>query len=365
MKDFYQILGISHNASKDDIKKAYRDLAHKYHPDKKGGNEDRFKEINEAYHTLADDQKRAQYDRFGRTFDQTAWGGDFSGWPGGGPHSPGADFGFEDFGGAMHDIFEDFFGFGAGTRRERRGRDIALDLEISFEEAVFGVERRVLLRKVAVCEICAGTGVAAGAKETTCDRCKGSGTIHSTKRSLFGSITRLAECTACHGRGKIPERVCATCHGKGTLPKSGEVIIEVPAGVKDGEMTRLEGEGEAITNGIAGDLYARIHVRPHKTLRRMGRDLLMKLDIPLSDALLGGEREIETLDGKVKIKIPVGITQGEVLKVRGKGIPSARAPLSAEGVSRGDLLIEINVRYPEKLSPRAKKLVEELRNEGW
>lgn len=364
MKDYYQVLGIARDASKDDIKKAYRDLAHKYHPDKKGGNEDRFKEINEAYHTLADDQKRAHYDRFGSAgagFDQTAWGGDFSGWSGSGMGGQG----FEDFGGAMHDIFEDFFGFNGGVPRERRGRDIALDLEISFEEAVFGVERRVLLRKVAVCEICGGTGVAAGAKETICGRCKGSGTIHSVKRSLFGSITRLAECTACHGRGKIPERVCETCHGKGTLPKSGEVVIEVPAGVKDGEMMRLEGEGEAMINGIAGDLYARIHVRPHKTLRRVGRDLLMKLDIPLSDALLGGEREIETLDGKLKIKIPAGITQGEVLKVRGKGIPSAHAPLGGGGANRGDLLIEVSVRYPERLSPRAKKLVEELRNEGW
>lgn len=362
MKDYYQILGIARNASKDDIKKAYRDLAHKYHPDKKGGSEERFKEINEAYHTLADDQKRAQYDRFGKTFDQTAWGGDFSGWSGSGMGGQG----FEDFGGAMHDIFEDFFGFNAGTRRERRGRDIALDLEVSFEEAVFGVERRVLLRKVAACEVCGGTGVAAGAKEITCSRCKGSGTIHSTKRSLFGSITRLAECAACRGRGKIPEHVCETCHGKGMLPKSGEVVIGVPAGIKDSEMVRLEGEGEAMMNGTAGDLYVRIHVRPHKTLRRVGRDLTMKLEIPLSDALLGGDREVETLDGKLKIKIPAGITQGEVLKVRGKGIPSAHAGSSfSGGASRGDLLIEIHVRYPEKLSSRAKKLVEELRSEGW
>lgn len=364
MKDFYQILGIAHNASKEDIKKAYRDLAHKYHPDKKGGDENRFKEINEAYHTLVDDQKRAQYDRFGsaRTGDQTSWGGDFSGWPGAGAQWQG----FEDIDGTMHDIFEDFFGFKGGAPRERRGRDIALDLEIAFEEAVFGVERRVLLRKVAVCELCGSTGVAAGAKEMTCSRCKGSGTIHSTKRSLFGSMVRLAECSACHGRGKIPERVCDTCRGKGTLPKSGEVVIEVPAGVKDGEMIRLEGEGEAITSGVAGDLYVRIHVRPHKILRRVGRDLLMKLDIPLSEALLGGEREVETLDGKLKIKIPSGVTEGEVLKVRGKGIPSAQAgALFSEGTRRGDLLIEIHVRYPERLSPHAKKLVEELRSEGW
>lgn len=355
MKDYYHILGIARNATKDDIKKAYRDLAHKYHPDKKGGNEERFKEINEAYHALADDQKRAQYDRFGKTSDQTAWGGDFSGWQG-----------FEDMGGAMHDIFEDFFGFNEGKNRERRGRDIALDLEVSFEEAVFGVGRRVLLRKIAACEVCGGTGVALGAKETTCGRCKGSGTIHTTKRSLFGSITRLAECTACRGRGKIPERVCETCHGKGMLPKSGEVVIEVPAGVKDGEMIRLEGEGEAMMNGTAGDLYVRIHVRTHKTLRRVGRDLTMKLDIALSEALLGGDREIETLDGKLKIKIPTGVAEGEVLKVRGKGIPSAQAGSSfSAGISRGDLLIEIHVRYPQKLSLRAKKLVEELRNEGW
>ena len=364
MKDYYQILGIARDATKDEIKKAYRDLAHKYHPDKKGGNEDRFKEINEAYHTLTDDQKRAQYDRFGKTFDQTAWGGDFSGWSRGGEGGQG----FEDFGGAMHDIFEDFFGFGSRQGEAKRGRDIALDLEISFEEAVFGVERRVLLRKIAACEICGGTGVAAGAKEITCGRCKGSGTIHSSRRSLFGSITRLAECTACRGRGKIPERVCETCHGKGTLPKSGEVVIGVPSGVKDGEMIRLEGEGEAVTNGVAGDLYVRIHVRPHKTLRRMGRDLLMKMDIPLSQALLGGERDVETLDGSLKIKIPAGVAEGEVLKVRGKGIPSARragSPFAGGEGSRGDLLIEIHVRYPQKISPHAKKLVEELRGEGW
>lgn len=361
MKDYYHILGIARNATKDDIKKAYRDLAHKYHPDKKGGNEDRFKEINEAYHTLADEQKRAQYDRFGKTSDQTSWGGDFSGWSGNGAEWQGSG----DFGGAMHDIFEDFFGFNGGKNRERRGRDIALDLEVSFEEAVFGVERKVLLRKVAACEVCGGTGVAVGAKETTCSRCKGSGTIHSTKRSLFGSITRLAECTACRGRGKIPERVCETCHGKGTFPKSGEVVIEVPTGIKDGEMVRLEGEGEAMIHGTPGDLYVRIHVRTHKTLRRMGRDLMMKLDIPLSEALLGGDREIETLDGKLKIKIPAGVAEGEVLKVRGKGIPSAQAGPFSGSASRGDLLIEIHVRYPQKISAHAKKLVEELRNEGW
>jgi molecular chaperone DnaJ len=360
MKDYYQILGIARDASKDDIKKAYRDLAHKYHPDKKGGNEARFKEINEAYHTLADDQKRAQYDRFGKTFDQTAWGGDFSGWPG-----------FEDLGSNMHEIFEDFFGFGMGGTRggagAKRGRDIALDVEVSFEEAIFGTHRRVLLRKLAVCEICKGSGVAPGAKEHTCTRCQGSGTIHSTKKSLFGSITRLSECTACHGRGKIPEKKCTACGGVGTLPQSGEVSIEIPAGIQDGEMVRLEGEGEApptvIGRSEPGDLYVRIHVRPHKTLRRVGRDLVMKLDIPLTEALLGGEREIETLDGPISIKIPAGILEGETLSVRGKGVPvSGRGGFAAQG--RGDLLIEVHVRYPRRLSEHAKKLITELRNEG-
>ncbi|MEK7643605.1 MAG: DnaJ C-terminal domain-containing protein [Patescibacteria group bacterium] len=353
MKDYYNILGIERGASKDDIKKAYRKLAHQYHPDKKGGDEGKFKEINEAYQVLSDDQKRAQYDQFG-----SAAGG------GGGQGS--WDFGnfrgFEDM--DMGDIFETFFGGGrggfgggAGGTRARRGRDISIDIEIPFAESVFGGERRVLIRKRAACETCGGSGAAKGVKEIACSRCHGAGTIRDTKRSLFGSFTQVVECSQCAGRGKVPEKKCDTCSGIGVVPASEEIKIIIPTGIEDGEVIRLGQKGEATRGGETGDLYIKVRVLPHATFKRLRNDLFMRFDAPLSLALAGGSRDIELLDGSIKVKVPQGVSDGEVLKVSGKGIPR-------DDGSRGDLLIEVKIKIPKKMTPALKALVEELHKEG-
>ncbi len=367
-KDYYQILGVARSASKEDIKKAYRNLAHKYHPDKAGGNEEKFKEINEAYHILIDDSKRAEYDRYGRVFNGnggfSAQGGPASGWD-----FSGFDFGdidFRDFsaqggpasGWDLGDIFGDILGFGArGRTRVKRGRDISIDLEISFEEAVFGVERKVVLTKLSVCEKCKGKGAEEGVNFKTCPVCQGSGKIHETKRSFFGTFTSLNECSNCHGRGRVPEKKCPACRGEGAFPKSEEVKIKIPAGMEDGQMIKLSGQGEAMPYGISGDLYVKIHSRPHPLFRREGNNLVMNLDVRLSDALLGGEKEIKTLDGAIKLNVPVGIDSGEILRVRGKGIPYGSG-------SRGDLLIKIVIKTPKRLSSRVKKIIEDLKKEG-
>lgn len=356
VKDYYQILGVAKNASKEDIKKAYRHLAHKYHPDKSGGNEEKFKEVNEAYHVLIDDGKRAEYDRYGRVFSGAGFGPtgfDFSDFA-----ERMADFGDFSAGWDLGDIFGDIFGFSArGRTRTKRGRDISIDLEISFEEAVFGAERKVVLTKMGLCEKCKGKGAEENVAFKTCSACQGSGKIHETKRSFFGTVSVLTECGNCYGRGRVPEKKCPACRGEGILPKREEVAIKIPQDVEDGQMMKLTGEGEAIVNGIAGDLYVKIHVRPHLVFRREGNNLVMELDVRLSDALLGAEKEIKTLDGAVKIKIPAGIDSGEILRLRTKGIPTSRG-------GRGDLLIKVLVKTPKRLSASAKKIIEDLRKEG-
>ncbi|PIZ56062.1 MAG: molecular chaperone DnaJ [Candidatus Tagabacteria bacterium CG_4_10_14_0_2_um_filter_40_13] len=357
-RDYYQILGISRNASKEDIKKAYRKLALKYHPDKSGGSEEKFKEINEAYHILIDDVKRAEYDRYGRVFSGAS-GGPASGWDFGGfgDFSEGEFSGFQDLN--LGDIFGDIFGFSSrgGRTRVKRGRDISIDLEISFEEAAFGVERKVVLTKLGFCERCQGKGAEEGTSFKTCPMCQGSGKIHETRRSFFGNIASLAECGNCRGRGKIPEKKCSACRGEGILPKNEEVKIKIPGGIENGQMIKLSKQGEAIAYGVAGDLYVKIHVKPHPFFKKEGNNLVMDLDVRLSDALLGGEKDIKTLDGNIKLKIPAGVDSGEIMRVRGKGIPSVHG-------ARGDLLIKIFIRIPKRLSNRSKKIIEELREEG-
>ncbi len=352
MNDYYELLGVSRNASSDDIKKAFRRLAHKYHPDKEGGNEKKFKEINEAYQILSDEKKRAEYDRYGRVFENGnggAGGGfDFSDW------GRFADF---DFG----DIFEDFFGFGAerGTRI-KRGRDISIDVELPFEEAVFGTTRKVLLTKFSACLVCGSTGAEPHSAMKSCMACAGTGTVRQSRQSFLGALTSLRECKVCMGRGTVPEKPCRECRGAGVVKRSEEVQIAIPYGGQDGEMIKLSGRGEAVTGGIPGDVYVKIHVRPHSVFRREGHDLLMDLEIPLSDALLGAERAVGTLEEKLKVKIPAGIDSGEMLRVRGKGVPFSPPP----GGKRGDLIIRIVVKTPKRLSKKARELVEELKKEG-
>jgi len=348
-KDYYKILGIEKGASKDDIKKAFRKLAHKYHPDK-GGDEAKFKEINEAYQILTDDKKRAEYDTYGETFSQggTPSGWDFSNFSRG----EGVEFDFGDLG----DVFESFFG-GQGGTRMKRGSDISVDIQISFAESVFGAERRIILTKNSTCTSCNGSGAETGSSLETCKICNGKGKIHESRRAFLGSFTSVRECSACLGKGQVPKDKCKVCNGHGILRKQEEIAIKVPGGIENGEMIRLSGKGEAVPQGVPGDLYIRVRVESHPVFRRDGPNLLMDLNIKLSDALLGTEYKIETLDGAIALKIPAGISYGEVLRLRDKGVQIKTG-------KRGDLLVKIIIKTPEKLSRRAQKLIEDLKKEG-
>lgn len=357
MKDYYQILGIQKSATDAEVKKAFRTLAQKYHPDKKTGDEAKFKEASEAYSVLGDKSKRAEYDTYGRTF------------AGGGSGQQGGFNGFDfsqfqqGFGGGgvefdLGDIFSEVFGGNGGGRAQaRRGRDISMDLELDFKDAAFGVERTILINKVGYCSECEGSGAKDKSDLKTCETCNGKGSVHETRRSVLGTFSSARECKECHGTGKIPKTVCKECKGHGVMQRQEEIKLVIPVGIDNGEMIRLTGKGEAIRGGTAGDLYIKIHVRTHKEFVRTGRDIRMSLNVKLTDALLGSTYTIPTLENEIELKIPAGITHGEVLRIRGKGIPR-------DDSSRGDLLVAVHIDLPKKLSRSAKKLIEELKEEG-
>lgn len=362
-KDYYNILGVNKGASKDEIKKAFYKLAHKYHPDKKEGNESKFKEVNEAYQVLSDDSKRSKYDQFGSGFEnmgqEQGYGGfrqggfegfDFSGFQNG-----SADFDF----GNLNDIFSDFFtgGMGGGRTQARRGRDISTEIQISFSESVFGTSRKVLITKTSNCATCSGTGAKPGTKMETCKYCNGQGKIREAKRTILGTISSTKICEECLGSGEVPKEKCENCKGKGVLRREEEISINIPAGMRDGEMIRMSGMGEAITKGTAGDLYIKVNVASHAIFKREGNDLVMNLDLKLSDALLGTEYPIQTLDGQISVKIPEGVSINEILRVKGKGIPFSKN-------KRGDLLIKLKIKLPSKISRKSRELIEQLKKEG-
>ncbi|TSC73258.1 MAG: molecular chaperone DnaJ [Parcubacteria group bacterium Gr01-1014_70] len=353
MKDYYHVLGIPRNASLDDIKKAYRRLAHQFHPDKAGGNEEKFKEVNEAYQVLGNEQKRAQYDRFGSVGHSGSSGN------GGGFEWDFSNFeqGFE--GVDLGDIFGDVFGFGnsGGGRQTPRGRDIAIDIEMLFSDAVFGTNRTVLLRKNASCAVCGASGKEPGTKSKTCLSCNGSGSVHETRRSFLGTFTKLRPCSICHGTGQVPETPCRACKGLGVAQGTEEITVSIPAGVSDGEMIKLVGKGEAISGGLAGDLYVKIHVLADKKFNRVGHDITTTLEISVTESLLGIEKKLDTLEGALRILVPAGTASNSILRIRGKGVPRPRG-------GRGDLLITVLVKPARKLSKHAKELLEELKKEG-
>lgn len=353
-KDYYNILGVDRKASKDEIKKAFRKLAHKHHPDKAGGDKERFNEVSEAYAVLSDDKKRAEYDTYGRTFAGS----------GGGPQGGFGGFDFSQFtqGGGnvefdLGDIFGEVFGGGGRRNARMRGRDISIDIELSFKESVFGAERKILLNKVSECKTCDGSGGKKGSEQVTCSTCNGQGAVHETKRSLFGTFSSERVCDVCRGDGKVPKEKCTTCRGEGVHKREDEITIKVPTGINNGEMIRLTGGGEAVAGGDPGDLYIKVHVKPHATFTKQGSDLHMDLSVKLSDALLGSEYAIETLDGKITVKIPEGVRHGEILRVKEKGVPLERG-------KRGNLMIRVAIDLPKKLSKGAKSLIEKLREEG-
>lgn len=352
-KNYYDVLGIQKNASKEEVKKAFHKLAHKLHPDKATGDADKFKEVSEAYSILSDEKKRAEYDSYGRTFG----GGN----PGGGFNAGGFDFsqfqdafqgGFGEF--DFGDIFGDAFG---GGNRQRRGRDISIDLELSFKESIFGSKRTVLLAKTAQCETCKGSGAEPGSKMETCKYCNGSGKLHETTNSFFGQITMQSPCRHCHASGKVPDQKCHTCRGEGVYKKQEEIDIVVPPGIEGGEMIRLTQAGEAAQGGTSGDLYVKVHVQPDPRFKKDGQNLVTELSVKLSDALLGSEYKIQSLDGDENLSVPPGVTHGELLRVKGKGVPSNQG-------KRGDLLVRVKINLPQKLSRTAKNLIEKLKEEG-
>lgn len=353
-KNYYEILGVEPEASKDDIKKAYRKLAHKYHPDKSSGDEARFKEVSEAYSVLSDDKKRAEYDAYGRVFS-----GAGGGQPGGFDFS---GFGGQGFGGGVEfdigDLFEGFGDIFGGRRgRTRRGRDISIDLEISFKESVFGTDRDVLVTKNSTCDVCKGKGTEDPKAVKTCPTCEGKGQIRDTKQTFFGTFVQTKTCTTCQGRGSIPEKPCSKCEGQGVVKQQEEIHVEIPAGIDNGEMIRLSGIGEAIPNGEPGDLYVRIHVHNDTDFIKEGADLVTDLPVKVTDAILGSTYALKTLDGNAEVKIPAGTVDGDILRVEGKGIPTRRG-------KRGDILVTVKITIPKKLSRKAKKLLDELREEG-
>ena len=362
MKNYYDILGVAKSATEDDIKKAFRKLAQKYHPDKKGGDEKKFKEASEAYAVLSDKKKRAEYDTYGKTFagggPNPGFGGfDFSNFAQGGFGGFSSGEGFQEF--DLGDIFGDIFSGGAGASGagRKRGRDISIDIELPFREAIFGTERRVLIAKMSQCSSCGGSGAKKGSRLSSCASCNGKGEIRESRNTFFGNFTTTRQCPRCHGKGETPEHPCEVCKGHGIARREEEIHVVIPAGISNGEMIRMPGRGEAIQGGGAGDLYVKLHVKPHKTFTREGNNLLTSLAVKLTDALLGHEYTLQTLDGDVPLTVPAGVAHGEIIRIRERGVPHGRG-------GRGDLLVRIDVKFPEKLSRSARELIEKLRAEG-
>ena len=359
-KDYYQILGVSKSASPDEIKKAYYKLAHKYHPSRKDGDEKKFKEISEAYKVLSDKEKRTQYDRFGRVFEPGAAGAepgfDFQ-WAWG---RPDADFGFdfEDLG----EMMEEMFGFGVPRRKKdlKRGKDIEIDLEINLEETLKGKEKEITLYKYIICGRCRGSGAEPETKIKECFSCRGSGEVQQIKKTFFGSFTRWTICPECRGEGNRPEKPCNVCNGEGRVKGEEDIKIFIPAGVDLNQVIKVEGKGEAgRRGGKPGDLYCRIFVKKHPIFKRKGDDLYISVPVSFSQAALGDEIEISTLEGaKLLLRVPTGTESGKTLRISNKGIPHF------SGYGKGDLYVELTVKTPKKLSKKQKELLEKLKEEG-
>lgn len=354
MKDPYETLGVGKNATEDEVKRAYRKLAQKYHPDRNKGDssaESKFKEANAAYEILSDKQKRSQYDQYGSAaFGQGAGGG-------GGAGFGGFDFnGFE--GGGFADIFESFFGGGSrsGSRSaSQRGDDKEVHISITFEESVFGVEKDLAIPRIGSCETCGGSGAKPGSKVNTCLTCKGSGQVRVVRNSILGQMVTQQVCSACSGSGKVPEVRCTTCSGTGRKRLTEELRVRIPAGISDGSSIRLTGKGDAGTQGAsAGDLYITVQVRESKEFRRKGYDLYSTIQIQIPQAALGDELKVKTIHGIVKLDIPAGTQHGKVFKIKGSGVPK----LNTEG--RGDHYVEIFITIPAKLSKKQRELYRQL-----
>jgi len=349
-RDYYEVLGVSRDASESELKSAFRNLARQYHPDVSDAPdaEEKFKEINEAYGVLSDADKRAAYDRFGH---QGVRG------PNGGPGFETVDF--SDFA----DIFGDMFGFGgfggrsrtASRTAPRRGADLQYQVAISFQEAVFGTEKEIEVTKDEKCSTCGGDGAKPGTSPRTCPECQGRGEVRQTRQTLLGSMVQVTTCPVCGGSGKVIEDHCSTCGGRGRVRKTRRKKVTIPAGVDDGTRIRLAGEGQpGENNGPPGDLYLLVRVRPHKYFRRRDDDILLDLNVNVAQATLGAEVKVPTVDGDVKLKIPAGTQPGKIIRMRGKGVPHLHRD------SRGDQLVIVNITIPKNLDQEERELFEKL-----
>lgn len=357
-EDYYDILGVSKDASQEEIKKAYRKLAHKHHPDK-GGDEEKFKKINKAYQVLSDEKKRKQYDQFGKTSSSAAGGG-FNGYQSGFQ----GNFNAEDLG----DIFGEFFGGGFGgfsqsKSKKRKGQDIRIDITISLEDAFKGTVVKKSLKKKNTCDRCDGSGAEPDSEMKTCPECDGTGQKETRKRTILGTISQKTTCEKCHGKGEIPEKKCSKCNGKGWVESIKDLKIKIPAGIKSGQTIRLSGKGNAVEGGVPGDLLVNIRIKSHKFFERKGDDLHYEAKIPFSLATLGGKTEIPTFDEdkkikKIKLKVPSGSKSGKVIKLSGKGMPKL------QGYSSGDLYIKLIIEVPDKFTKKQKKLLSDLEEAG-
>lgn len=350
-KDYYEVLGIDRNATEGDIKKAYRTLAKKYHPDLNPGNkeaEHKFKEVNEAYEVLSDSQKRSNYDQFGHAGnDPNGFGGFSSG-------------GFDGFGG-FEDIFSTFFGgssgFGSSSRRRgpQKGADIREDIVLKFEEAAFGKKVDIRVTRMEDCHTCDGSGAKPGTQVKTCGKCGGSGQVQYTQNTPLGRFVNVKTCDKCNGSGEIIDSPCSTCHGSGKEQKTRTISVNIPAGVDNGSILPLRGEGEpGEKGGRRGDLYVYIHVKPHPIFTREVNNIYCDVPVTFAQAALGYELEVPTLDGKVKYSIPEGTQTGTVFRLRDKGVPNVN------GRGRGDQYVKIKVEVPRKLNKEQKELLQKF-----
>ena len=349
-KDYYEVLGVPRNASEDDIRRAYRRKAMDYHPDrnKRPDAEEKFKEVNEAYQVLADDEKRGQYDRFGHAGVGASAGG-----------ARGFD-GFDGFRG-FGDIFDSFFGDVAGRRRRgpQRGRDIETKVGLPFEEAAFGVEREVEVNRIEGCSQCSGSGSEPGTTPNTCATCRGMGQVRQSQQTMFGNFSQVAPCPACKGRGSIITNPCDACRGLGTERRKRRIAVKIPAGVETGMQVRLTGEGDSSPDGgPSGNLYLTMNVEPHPFFKREGDDLLYDLPVSFPQAALGADLEVPSLNGVETVKIPAGTQPATVFRIRGKGIPHVN------GGRKGDLLVSVKLEVPTSIDSQQRKLLEELARHG-
>jgi molecular chaperone DnaJ len=351
MKDYYKTLGLEKNATAEDVKNAFRRLALQHHPDR-GGDAEKFKEANEAYQVLSDAGKRSQYDRTGTVNAGPAGGQGFNGFGG-----QGFNVNFEDLG-DIFGGFGDMFGMGGqGRQTKQKGRDIELDAKIELYDAVFGVDQEIDIMRAVACDHCHGTGGDPGAKRSSCNTCHGRGQVAQNRNTMFGTIQTVGVCPDCHGQGQKFDKQCSICNGSGVTRERRKMSVRIPAGITDGATIRVAGEGEAGERGTeAGDMYVHVRVKIDPRFSRHNDDLVNETTVSIYDAALGTSVSVETVDGKIELKIPAGTQPGIVLKLKGKGVTHLRSG------GRGDHLVTVNVEVPKKLSKKQKELLEELRD---